>query len=55
MDAFETATATASQGDLLRLQQEILSEATQDETALGSDPSPQATALRDAILAPCSE
>ena len=49
MDAFETATATASQGDLLRLQQEILSEATQDETALGSDPSPQATALRDAI------
>jgi hypothetical protein len=49
MDAFETATATASQGDLLRLQQEILSEATQDEAALGSDQSPQATALRDAI------
>jgi hypothetical protein len=51
MDAFETATATASQGDLLRLQQEILSEATQDESALGSDNSPQAGALRDAIKA----
>src|SRR5207302_7136957 len=49
LDAFETAAATASQGDLLRLQQEILSEATQDEATLGSDPSPQATALRDAI------
>jgi hypothetical protein len=51
MDAFETATATASQGDLLRLQQEILSEATQDESALGSDNSAQAAALRDAIKA----
>ncbi len=49
LDAFETATATASQSDLLRLQQEILSEATQDEAALGSDQLPQATALRDAI------
>ena len=49
MDAFETAASTASQGDLLRLQQEILAEATQDETALGSDPSPQAAQLRDAI------
>jgi hypothetical protein len=49
MDAFETATATGSQGDLLRLQQEILTEATQDEAALGSDQSPQAAALRDAI------
>ena len=49
LDAFETAAATASQSDLLRLQQEILSEATQDEAALGSDQSPQATALRDAI------
>jgi hypothetical protein len=49
MDAFQTATATASQGDLLRLQQEILTEATQDEAALGSDQSPQAAALRDAI------
>jgi hypothetical protein len=49
MDAFETATATASQSDLLRLQQEILAEATQDQAALGSDDSPQAQALRDAI------
>jgi hypothetical protein len=49
MDAFETATATGSQGDLLRLQQEILTEATQDEAALGSDQSPQAAALRGAI------
>ena len=49
MDAFETATATASQGDLLRLQQEILAEATQDEATLGSDSSPEAAALRDAI------
>jgi hypothetical protein len=49
MDAFETATATASQSDLLRLQQEILNEATQDEAALGADQSPQAVALRDAI------
>ncbi len=49
MDAFETATATGSQGDLLRLQQEILTEATQEEAALGSDQSPQAAALRDAI------
>ena len=49
MDAFETATATASQSDLLRLQQEILAEATQDEAALGSDTSSQATALRNAI------
>jgi hypothetical protein len=49
MDAFSTATSTASQADLLRLQQEILSEAKQDEAALGSDQSPQATALRDAI------
>lgn len=49
MDALETATATASQGDLLRLQQEILTEATQDDAALGSDQSPQAAALRDAI------
>ena len=49
MDAFETATATASQGDLLRLQQEILTQATQAEAALGSDQSPQAAALRDAI------
>lgn len=49
MDAFETATATASQSDLLRLQQEILSEATQDEAALGSDQSVQAAALRSAI------
>jgi hypothetical protein len=49
MDAFETATATASQGDVLRLQQEILAEASQDEAALGSDQSPQAAALRDAI------
>jgi hypothetical protein len=49
MDAFETATATASQSDLLRLQQEILTEATQDEATLGSDKSPQAAALRDAI------
>ena len=51
LDAFETATATASQGDLLRLQQEILSEATQDEATLGSDQSPQAAALRAAIKA----
>jgi hypothetical protein len=49
MDAFETATSTASQADLLRLQQEILTEAKQDEDALGSDQSPQAAALRDAI------
>jgi hypothetical protein len=49
MDAFETATATASQSDLLRLQQEILAEATQDQAALGSDDSPQAKSLRDAI------
>jgi hypothetical protein len=49
MDAFETATATASQGDLLRLQQEILTEAGQDEAALGADQSAQAAALRDAI------
>jgi hypothetical protein len=49
MDAFETATATASQSDLLRLQQEILAEATQDEAALGSDDSAQAKSLRDAI------
>jgi hypothetical protein len=49
MDAFETATATSSQADVLRLQQEILTEATQDESALGSDQSVQATALRDAI------
>src|SRR5712692_5219062 len=49
MDAFETAAATASQSDLLRLQQEILTEATQEEAALGSDQSPQAAALRDAI------
>jgi hypothetical protein len=49
MDAFETATATGSQSDLLRLQQEILTEATQDEAALGSDQSPQAAALRGAI------
>jgi hypothetical protein len=49
MDAFETATATASQSDLLRLQQEILSEATQDEAAIGSDQSVQAAALRSAI------
>ena len=49
MDAFETAAATASQADLLRLQQEILTEAGQDEATLGSDQSPQATALRDAI------
>jgi hypothetical protein len=49
MDAFETASATASQADLLRLQQEILTEATQDETALGGDQSPQAIALRSAI------
>jgi len=49
MDAFETATATASQSDLLRLQQEILSEASQDEAALGSDQSVQAAALRSAI------
>jgi hypothetical protein len=49
MDAFETATATASQRDLLRLQQEILAEATQDEAALGADTSPEAAALRDAI------
>jgi hypothetical protein len=49
MDAFETATATSSQADVLRLQQEILNEATQDESALGSDQSAQATALRDAI------
>ena len=51
MDAFETASATASQSDLLRLQQEILAEATQDEAALGSDTSPEAAALRDAIKA----
>ena len=51
MDAFQTATATASQSDLLRLQQEILAEALQDETALGSDDSPEATALRNAIKA----
>src|SRR5438477_3454776 len=49
MDAFETATATASQADLLRLQQEILAEASQDDATLGPDDSPQATALRDAI------
>jgi hypothetical protein len=49
MDAFETATATSSQADVLRLQQEILNEATQDESALGSDQSVPATALRDAI------
>jgi len=49
MDAFQTATATASQSDVLRLQQEILTEAAQDEAALGSDQSPQAAALRNAI------
>jgi hypothetical protein len=49
LDAFETATATASQSDLLRLQQEILSEATQDEAALSTDQSPLANALRDAV------
>ena len=49
MDAFSTATSTASQSDLLRLQQEILNEATQDEATLGTDKSPEATALRDAI------
>ena len=49
MDAFSTATSTASQSDLLRLQQEILNEATQDEAALGSDQSTQAAALRNAI------
>jgi hypothetical protein len=49
MDAFETATATASQGDVLRLQQEILMEASQDEAALGTDQSAQAAGLRDAI------
>jgi hypothetical protein len=51
MDAFQTATSTASQADLLRLQQEILNEARQDEAALGNDQSLQATALRDAIQA----
>jgi hypothetical protein len=49
MDAFSTATATASQSDLLRLQQEILNEASQDEATLGTDQSPQAAALRAAI------
>jgi hypothetical protein len=49
MDAFQTATSTASQADLLRLQQEILSEAAQDDAALGSDQSAQAAALRSAI------
>jgi hypothetical protein len=49
IDAFQTAASTSSQGDLLRLQQEILTEATQDEAALGSDQSDQANALRDAI------
>ncbi|MBV8719692.1 MAG: hypothetical protein JO020_15085 [Chloroflexi bacterium] len=51
MDAFSTATSTASQSDLLRLQQEILNEATQDEAALGTDQSAQAVALRNAINA----
>jgi hypothetical protein len=49
MDAFETATNAASQADVLRLQQEILTEATQDEAALGNDQSTQGAALRDAI------
>jgi hypothetical protein len=49
MDAFQTATSTASQVDVLRLQQEILTEAAQDEAALGSDQSAQAAALRNAI------
>ena len=49
IDAFSTATSTASQSDLLRLQQEILNEATQDEAALGNDQSQQAVALRNAI------
>jgi hypothetical protein len=49
MDAFQTATATSSRADLLRLQQEILNEANQDEATLGSDDSQPATALRDAI------
>jgi hypothetical protein len=49
IDAFQTATSTSSQSDLLRLQQEILTEASQDEAALGSDQSDQADALRDAI------
>jgi hypothetical protein len=49
MDAFSTATSAASQSDLLRLQQEILNEATQDEATLGNDQSPQAVALRNAI------
>lgn len=49
MDAFSTAASTATQSDLLRLQQEILNEATQDEATLGSDQSPQAMALHAAI------
>lgn len=49
MDAFSTATSTASQSDLLRLQQEILNEATQDEATLGTDQSAEAVALRNAI------
>jgi hypothetical protein len=49
IDAFETATATANQGDLLRLQGEILAAATQAESVLDNDQSPQAAALRTAI------
>jgi hypothetical protein len=49
IDAFRAAASTGSRGDVLKLQQDILTEADQATTALVTDKSPPADAIRDAL------